>query len=51
MPRNHQVNCRFSKEEIKIIEKKAEALGLQSAEFLRLVGLNCHPPIIEVEYD
>lgn len=46
MPKNHELRVKLSLEEIEIIRKKAEQIGLEPSVFLRMVGLSAEVPII-----
>lgn len=46
MAKNHELRVRLSSEELSIIRKKAETLGIEPSVFLRLLGLSSDVQIV-----
>lgn len=45
MKKNHEIRVKVSKDELESIRKKAEAIGMTTSGFLRLLGLSSKPTL------
>jgi predicted DNA binding CopG/RHH family protein len=46
MVKNHELRVKLSIEELELIKRKANQLGLEPSVFLRMLGLSTEVPII-----